>query len=54
MTVYLDNLFDRGGLEEGGGDALFDAENNTFRCGDLYSALDGKGEEHGGSNNVHR
>ena len=26
MAIYLDDLFDGGGFEEGGGDALFDPE----------------------------
>jgi hypothetical protein len=25
VSIYLNNLFDRAGFEEGGGDALFDA-----------------------------
>lgn len=34
MAVDFDNLFDGGGLEEGGGDALFDAEDNAAAGGD--------------------
>lgn len=29
MAVYFDDLFDGGGFEEGGGDALFDAEDDA-------------------------
>lgn len=34
MAVDFDNLFDGGGLEEGGGDALFDAEDYAAAGGD--------------------
>lgn len=30
MLVDFDNLLDRGGFEEGAGDTLFDAEDNTL------------------------
>lgn len=33
VAVYLDDLFDGGGFEEGGGHALFDAEDHAFGCG---------------------
>jgi hypothetical protein len=29
VAVYFDDLFDGGGFEEGGGDALFDAEDDA-------------------------
>ncbi len=35
MAVYLDDFFDRGGFEEGGGDAFFNAEDYAFAGGDL-------------------
>lgn len=35
VSVYLDDLFDGAGFEEGGGDALFDAEDDAFGGGDL-------------------
>ena len=35
VGIYFDNLFDRGGLEEGGGYALFDAEEDAMGGGDL-------------------
>lgn len=35
VVVDFDNLFHRGGLEEAGGDALFDAEYYAFGGGDL-------------------
>lgn len=41
MAVDLDNLLNGGGLEEGGGDSLLDAEDNTLGCG--YA--DGRGAE---------
>lgn len=41
MAVNLDNLLDRGRLEEGGGDALLDAEDDTLRGGDA----NGRGAE---------
>lgn len=34
MPVDFDYLFDGGGLEEGGGDALFDAEDDAAAGGD--------------------
>ena len=39
VGVYLDNLFNRRGLEEGGGNALFDAEEDAMRGGDLEKGL---------------
>ena len=41
VGIYFDNLFDGGGLEEGGGYALFDAEEDAMGGGDL-------GEDHQG------
>lgn len=41
MPVDFDNLFDGGGLEEGGGDALLDAEDDAAAGGDA----DGRGPE---------
>jgi len=35
VAVYLDDLFDGGSLQEGGGDALLDAEDDALRCCDL-------------------
>ena len=35
VRVYFYDLFDGGGLEEGGGHALFDAEEDTVGGGDL-------------------
>ena len=35
MGIYLDYLFDGGSLEEGGGYALFDAEEDAMRGGNL-------------------
>ncbi len=35
VGVYFDYFFDRGGDEEGGGDALFDAEQDAVGCCDL-------------------
>lgn len=35
VGVYLDNLFDGGGLEEGGGYALFDSKKDAMGGGDL-------------------
>lgn len=34
VAVDFDNLLNRGGLEEGGGDALLDTEDDTFGGGD--------------------
>lgn len=41
MGVYFDNLLDGGGLEEGGGHALFDAEEDAMRGGDLEEGPSG-------------
>jgi hypothetical protein len=41
VAVDLDDLLDGGGLEEGGGDALLDAEDDAFGGGDS----DGRGAE---------
>ena len=35
VAVYFDDLFDRGGFEESGGNAFFDAEDYAGVCGDL-------------------
>ena len=35
VGIYFDNFFDGGGLEEGGGYALFDAEEDAMGGGDL-------------------
>ena len=35
VGVYLDDFFDGRGLEEGGGYALFDAEDDAMGSGDL-------------------
>lgn len=39
MGVYFDNLFDGGGLEEGGGYALFDTEEDAMGGGDLKKEM---------------
>ncbi len=39
VGVYLDDLFDRGGFEEGGGYALFDAKENAMGGGDLRASI---------------
>ena len=39
VGVYFDNLFDGGSLEEGGGHALFDAEEDAMGGGDLEKGL---------------
>lgn len=41
VAVDLDNLLDGGGFEEGGGDSLFDTQDDTFGSGDT----DGGGTE---------
>lgn len=41
VAVDLDNLLDGGGFEEGGGDSLFDSQDNAFGGGDA----DGGGAE---------
>ena len=41
VGVYFDNLLDGGGLEEGGGHALFDAEEDAMGGGDLENRLSG-------------
>jgi hypothetical protein len=35
MPIDLEDLLDAGGFEEGGGNALFDTENDTIACCDL-------------------
>jgi hypothetical protein len=37
MLIDLDDLFDGGGFEEGGGHTLLNAEDDAFRRGDLVS-----------------
>lgn len=32
VLVYLDDLFDAGGFEEGGGHALFDTKEDAIAC----------------------
>lgn len=39
VGVYFDNLFDGGGLEECRGYALFDAEEDAMRGGDLEKGV---------------
>ena len=39
VGVYLDNLFDGGGFEEGGSYTLFDTEKNAMRGGNLGTGL---------------
>ena len=44
VRVYFDNLFDGGGLEEGGSHALLDAEEDAVGGGDLKEARQGGGD----------
>ena len=44
VRVYLYDLFDGGGLEEGGGHALFDAEEDAVGGGDLRWGRNVRGE----------
>lgn len=41
VGIYFDNFFDGGGLEEGGGYALFDAEEDAMGGGDLERIVRG-------------
>lgn len=47
VGVYFDNLLDGRGLEEGGGYALFDAEEDAMGGGDLENGLSGGSREKG-------
>lgn len=38
VAIDLDDLFDRGGFEEGGGDSFFDTEDYACGCSDLHSS----------------
>ncbi len=49
VGVYFDNLFDGGGLEEGGGHALFDAEEDSMGSGNLEKDLSGDSTRKGTS-----